>query len=409
MYRKLIVPFLILASLCGIGVLLILTAPELNPDAPVPIATTVRVQEVEPTSLRLQVHSQGTVRPRVESELIPEVSGRVSWMSPNLVPGGYFEEGEVLLRVQPEDFENSRRRAQATLTRAEAEHELAVFEYERMTNLFQRKMVSKADIDNSLRGLKVAEAALVDSRVGLNQASQDVGRTELRAPFTGLVRTEAVDIGQFVSRGASIATIYASDQLEIRLPISDRQLAYLDLPITQRGAIELANQPEVRLNTEYAGQDITWLGNIVRTEATIDASSRVVYLVGRVSADEQPIPLTVGLFVAADIEGRKVDDIVALPRSALRDNNQVLIVDADNRLQFRDVKPLRLYKDDVLIEAGLKRGELVCISPLQTAVAGMTVNPVFDPNSDRVVEAEVSAEPAEVAAESSKLITAEQG
>ena len=384
MTRGLIIPFAIFLVFCAGSYALLVTAPELNPDAPVPIATTVRVQEVEPMNLRLQVHSQGTVRPRVESELIPEVSGRVSWMSPNLVPGGYFNKGDVLLRVQPEDFENSRRRAQASLTRAQAEHELAVFEHERMVDLFGRKMVSKSDLDSSLRGLKVAEASLVDSRVGFSQASQDVGRTELRAPFSGLVRSESVDIGQFVSRGASIATIYASDQLEIRLPISDRQLAYLDLPITQRGELPLTKQPEVRLSTEYAGQDITWLGNIVRTEATIDASSRVVYLVGRVSADEQAIPLTVGLFVGADIEGRQVEDIVVLPRSALRDNNQVLVVDKENRLHFREVNLLRLYKDDVLIEAGLAAGELVCISPLQTAVGGMRVNPVFDADSDRV-------------------------
>ena len=388
MIRGFIVPVFIVVVFIAISYFLFITAPELNPDAPVPIATTVRVQEVEPQNLRLQVHSQGTVRPRVESELIPEVSGRVSWISPNLVPGGYFNEGDVLLRVQPEDFENSRRRAQASLSRAQAEHELAKFEHDRMVDLFGRKMVSRSDMDSALRGLKVAEAALVDSRVGFSQADQDVGRTELIAPFTGLVRAESVDIGQFVSRGASIATIYASNQLEIRLPIADRQLAYLDLPITQRGELPLTEQPEVRLSTEYAGRDITWLGNIVRTEATIDSTSRVVYLVGRVSSDEQEIPLTVGLFVGADIEGRQVDNVVVLPRSALRDNNQVLVIDDDNRLHFRDVKPLRLYKDDVLIEAGLEAGELVCISPLQTAVDGMSVNPVFDAVSDRVVRSQ---------------------
>jgi multidrug efflux pump subunit AcrA (membrane-fusion protein) len=185
-----------------------------------------------------------------------------------------------------------------------------------------------------------------------------------------------------VSRGTPIASIYASDEVEIRLPISDRQLAYLDLPIGQRGALPHALQPEVILSTEYAGQDIEWRGSIVRTEAAIDTSSRMVYLVARVEADNKSVPLSVGLYVNADIQGRSANNVVVLPRTALRNNNQVLVVDAEQRLRYRKVELLRLYQDNLLINSGLAAGERVCVSPIQTAIDGMTVKPIVDPPLD---------------------------
>ena len=382
MFRKLIIPAVILIGFGFGAATLLATAPELSPDTPEPIATTVRVRPVNLETITLKVHSQGTVMPSTESQLIPEVSGRVIWMSPKLVAGGFFEENEVLVRFEPQDYNNSRERARAMLTRAEAEQELAQFEYRRLQSLAERKLTSRSQLETGLRTLRVAEASLTDARASFSQAQQDVGRTELRAPFTGLVRSENVDIGQFVSRGTAIAQIYASDQVEIRLPISDRQLAYLDIPIARRGALPADKQPSVTLSTEYAGQDISWQGKVVRAEAAIDTSSRMVFLVARVEADDKEIPLSVGLFVNADIEGRKAENVVVMPRTALRDNNQVLVVGQDQKLRFRDVKMLRLYQNDLLIESGLNAGERVCVSPIQTAIDGMTVNPVKDTRSE---------------------------
>ncbi len=378
MLRQLVIPTVILLLFALGATVLFATAPELKPDTPEPIATTVRIRPVTPETITLRVNSQGTVMPSMESQLIPEVSGRVVWMSPKLVPGGFFESGEALIRVEPQDYNNSRDRARASLVRAEAEKEHAAFEHRRLQSLAERQLTSRSQLENSLRVLRVAEASLTEARASYNQAQQDVGRTEIRAPFTGLVRSKDVDIGQFVSRGTSIASVYASDQVEIRLPISDRQLAYLNIPIGLRGALPAQAQPNVVLSTEYAGQQVSWQGTIVRSEAAIDTSSRMVFLVARVEADDQPIPLSVGLFVNADIEGRQAEKVVVLPRTALRDNNQVLIVDKDQKLRFRNIKLLRLYQNDLLIEGGLEDGERVCVSPIQTAIDGMTVNPVND-------------------------------
>ncbi len=378
MMRTLVIPFIILLVFIFGAVTLMATAPVLEPAEQTPVPITVRIQEVAPESVKLKVHSQGTVKPSTESQLIPEVSGRILWMSPNLVAGGYFKEGEVLARVDELDYRNTKERARATLERAQAEQQHARFEYERLQSLAERKLTSRSQLENSLRAARVADAALQDARVGYEQAQQNLERTEIRAPFTGLVRSENVDIGQFISRGAAIATLYASDQVEVRLPIADRQLAFLNLPVTMRGELPPQYQPDVTLSTQYAGQRLVWKGKIVRTEAEIDISSRMVQLVARVPNNAEQMPLAVGLFVEAEIEGLSADDVVVLPRSALRNDNQVLIVDTDNKLRFRDIEPLRLYQDNVLVQQGLDIGERVILSPLQTAVDGMTVNPIVE-------------------------------
>ena len=188
---------------------------------------------------------------------------------------------------------------------------------------------------------------------------------------------EEVDVGQFISRGNPVASVYATDYLEVRLPIADRQLAYLNIPLAQRGELDESIQPKVTLSAEFAGQTQTWTGKLVRTEAQIDPGSRMVYAIARVQAtrdgDGNTVPPPVGLFVQAEIEGIAEDNVVVLPRSALRNENQVLVVDTENRLYFRDVDVLRVYRDEVFITGGLKPGELVSVSTLQTVVDGMRV------------------------------------
>ena len=379
MMRKLFIPALVIVAAIFGAVTLMATSPQLQPSAIEPVAATVRVREVTLMPIQLSVHSQGTVVPNTESELIPEVSGRVEWTSPSLVNGGYFNAGDVLLRLEDKDYRSSLDRAKATLNRAEAEFEHARFEYARLKSLEDRQLASRSQIENQLRAYRVQEASLQDAKANFAQANRDLSRTEVIAPFSGLVRQESVDIGQFVSRGTSVATIYADDQAEIRLPIADRQLAFLNLPIGHRGELPLDLQPNVKLEAQYAGRKLTWHGKIVRTEAQIDVASRMVHVIARVSNDEQEVPLSVGLFVNAQIEGLLVEDIVVMPRNALRDGDRVLVVDDEDRLHYRDITPLRFYQNNVLIQGGLEAGERVCISPLQTAIEGMIVKPLLEP------------------------------
>ncbi len=379
MIRKLIIPAAVVAISIFGAMTLLATSPKLTPTAPTPIATTVRVITADPHPVVLQVNSQGTVMPSTESDLIPEVSGKVSWISPALVAGGYFEQGDVLLRLEDKDYRANVERARAGVNRSKAEYEHARFEYQRLQSLEARQLVSRSQLENSLRAYRVAEATVRDSVAALEQAERDLTRTELHAPFAGLVRSEAVDIGQFVGRGAAIAKIYATQDVEVRLPIADRQLAYLDLPVGHRGELPLDAQPNVTLTADYAGQQLTWQGRVVRAEAAIDIKSRMVHVVARVDNVAQAAPLSVGLFVDAQIEGRLAQNVVVLPRIALREGDRVLIVDAQDKMRFRDVTLLRLWGDEVLIDGGITAGERVCVSPIQTAIDGMSVAPIEEP------------------------------
>lgn len=374
MKRVLILPALVvLLAIFGAAGLLA-TAPELEPEAPVPVAPAVRVMTVTPAPAQLLVHSQGTVEPRTESALIPEVAGRVEWIAPAMVSGGAFAADELLIRIESEDYRASLAQARALFAQAEAEEANARFEYSRRVGLAERDLVSRSDIEAAEQRLKVAEAALNSAALGVEQAERDLARTRISAPYAGIVRSESVDVGQFVARGTEVARLYATDAVEVRLPIGDEQLAFLDLPLGTRSELDTHEAPMVTLSARFAGESLSWQGRIVRTEGEIDPRSRMVHVVARVEQADPPIP--VGLFVEATIAGKRVDDIVTLPRSALRDGNRVLIVDGESRLFFRDVEPLRFYQDRVLIRGGLAAGEEICLSPIQTVVEGMTVQRV---------------------------------
>ena len=381
MIRTIVIPSAIVIAFLFGAATLMATAPELEPSSIKPVPVTVRVQNVDMEAIQLKVHSQGSVVPSTVSQLIPEVSGRVTWTSPNLVAGGYFAAGQELARIDELDYKNARDRAKAALNRAKAEVEHARFEYGRLKSLAERKLTSRSALENGLRAYRVSQAAFEDATVSFEQAEQNLNRTVLRAPFDGLVKSENVDIGQFAARGQAIATLYASDIVEVRLPIADRQLAFLNLPSLRTGNLPETQQPSVTLTAEYGGRTLNWEGKIVRTEAEIDTASRMVQLVARVETQADQPGLSVGLFVNAEISGIAVEDVVVLPRSSLRNENQVLIVDGENKIRFRTVTPLRLYQDSVLIADGLVEGDRVCVSTLQTAIEGMNVNPISE-NAD---------------------------
>ncbi len=387
--KKVILPIAVLGvSLLGALILALTSSPVAGRQGE-RMVRAVRVVPVELRATRLEVRSQGTVAPRTESELIPEVSGPVVWLSPALVSGGYFEADELLLRIDPRDYEAALERARAEVARAEGEYDHARKALKRRSGLASRDVVSPQALDDAERAERVTGADLRQERVALAEAERNLARTELRAPFAGRVREERVDVGQFLSRGTSFATIYAIDFIEVRLPVPDNQLAYIDVPLWRSGELE-GEQPLVTLRARFAGAEHSWTGHIVRTEGEIDPKSRMVHVVARVkdpyaaSEDGSRPPLAVGLFVQAEIEGRRAEDITLLPRSAMRDGSRVLIVDAENRLRYRPVDVLRIHREDVLIRSGLEAGERVCISQLQTVIEGMEVQPiVVDPTPEQ--------------------------
>lgn len=375
-----LLPLAILALGAGLSALAVITRPQVEPKISKTLAPLVRVAEVVPRNLVLVVRGHGTVVPRSESDLVPQVSGEVVWISPALVAGGFFDTGEALLRIDPTDYELALEAARAAVARAESELLKSRKERERQRRLAESNAASEARIDQAENAFRGAEAGLRETRAHRVRAERDLARTEVHAPYAGRVREESVDVGQFASRGAPLAKLYAVDFAEVRVPIPDRELAYLELPLgTRAGDAPSGDGPRVTLRANFAGTQHAWEGRLVRTEGEIDPRSRTVTVVarvedpyGRIGGDTRP-PLAVGLFVDVEIEGRAVEEAVVLPRLALRDGGQVYVVDADDRLQIRKVEILREDRDQVVIASGLNAGERVSVSPLRGAVEGMTV------------------------------------
>lgn len=386
--KRILLPIFILFGCVGFSYALIRTPPEVNEVAPEIIPVAVRTATVEVSSVQLSVKSQGKVQAAQTAALSAAVAGPVAWISPSLEAGAFIQEGETVVRLDSSDFETARARSQASQQQAQAEASHASNELSRIEGLAERRLASDSQLQDARRMADVAAARLSDANASLRQAELDLQRTEIKAPFNAIVQTKEVELGQYVNRAQSIALLFGADLVEVRVPLAIRQLGFLDVPLGSRGELSGDEAPDVTLIGYYGGEEHQWIGKLVRTEATIDANSNTVQTIIRVqqpntdssaipSASPQ-IPLPIGLFVEAEIMGKRVDDIIALPRKVIRNNNQVLVVDAENRMFYRDVTILRLEEDRVLISDGLQAGERICTSPIQAVVNGMLVDPVVE-------------------------------
>ena len=376
---KVLLPFVIVAGAVMGMLIMIWTRPPVETLTPVIARPGVRVHEVALQDAPLTVTSQGTVQPRTESQLVPEIAGRVTWVAPSFAEGGFFEAGDVLVRIDPFDYEQLLVSARSQLAQArlrlaeeEAEAEVARREWETLGRGDPRELALRTP------QLEDARASVAAAEASVERAVRDLERADILAPYAGRVRTKNVDIGQYVRVGDTIATVYAVDVAEIRLPLPDDELAYLDLPLSYRG-VERQSQPGVTLRATFAGETHAWEGRIVRTESEIDPVSRMVHAIAEVAdpyaAGPNPDrpPLAVGMYVEAEIDGTTARDVAALPREALRGRDQVLVVAPDDRLSFRTVDVLRTATESVIVQAGLQAGELVVVSALDTPTDGMLV------------------------------------
>lgn len=386
---KILLPSLILVAAVAVTFAMIRTRPKAETRAREVVPPLVRVLTVRKQDLQLRVHSQGTVVPRTQTTLVSEVDGRVLEVSDSFVSGGFFDPDDVLLRLDPTDFELAVVRARAAVAQAEvrvaleeAEADVAKREWQDLGEGEPAPLVTRGP------QLEQARAALEAARAALQQAEVDLKRTRVRAPFLGRVREKLVDVGQSVVPGQSLARIYAIDYAEVRLPVPDEDLAFVDLPMTHRersdGSGPQTPLPRVIVSTRFAGAVYEWEGRIVRTEGEIDPQSRMVHVVAQVPdpyrrrEDPNHPPLAAGLFVDAEIFGNEVRDVVVLPRAAMRGRDQVLVVDAGERLRFRRVDVLRAERERILVRGGLQEGEHVCLSSLEAVTDGMRVRATED-------------------------------
>ena len=372
--KRLVIPLLILSLSAAIFALLLNNQPTLKTTVKEPVPVAVRALDINLAPMQLSVTSEGNVQPSVETKLVAQVAGEVVELSSSLVAGGDFSKGDVLLKLDPRDYEIAMARSEAALSRAQAEQRYAAEETARIRSLYGEELASIAQLQSAERLLAVANAALDDASAAVKRASVDLERTVFTAPFNGRVRAENVDIGQFLSKGAMIATLYDTDRLQVRLPLADAQLAYLDPSYAQTG-LSGEKPADVLLTADYAGDTQSWSAKLLRTEGDISTKSRFLHVIVEVTEtlNSNGVRLPVGLFVDAVISGRTVDNLVSVPRTALRPDNSVMVIDDGNQLHFRDVTVFKLSDSDVLISEGLASGERISISPLQFVVEGMPV------------------------------------
>ena len=376
---KAVLPVAVLGVAVLVAAVMIRSRPDVE-TLPPPIAPPgIRVHQVSRDAVQVSVASQGTVRPRTETQLVPEIAGRVMWVSPSFAEGGFFEQGDVLLRIDTFDYEQAVVSARSQLAQArlrlaqeEAEAEVAQREWEALGLGDPRELTLRKP------QLEEARASVAAAEANLMRSERDLERADVTAPYAGRVRTKSVDLGQFVTVGTSIATIYGVEMAEVRLPLPDEELAYLNLPLAYRGA-ERRVGPRVVLRTTFAGSTYEWGGGIVRTESEIDPVSRMVHIIAEVEdpyasgPDPDRPPLAVGMYVEAEIEGRSFSDIAVVPRAALRGRNQVLVIDSDSRVRFREVEILRTTTESVYLRSGVSDGELVAVSAIDNPTDGMLV------------------------------------
>jgi len=343
-------PFLILLVFIGAAQLLISTkeAPEQKVDvAPIPVIDVITVQQ---KTVSLNLPSYGIVSPKYKTQLVTEVQGRLLTISPKFVAGGVVKKGDELALLEPSDYEADLMQAQASLAQANAalEEEQA------------RGAVAKNDWKGSgaapqlglrVPQLKKEQANVKYYQAALARAQRNLERTIIRAPFDGIIKIRNVDLGQYVSLGTNLGELYDTRIAEIRLPLTNNDLAYL----------ESVDNPdtEVTLSASLAGKTVTWKGNIIRSEGVIDAENRMVYLVAEIKDPYLrqnrvggQLPLKYGSFVTAVIKGRSVDGIVVLPSHIVR-NGSVAVVTAENTIEIRMVNVVRTDLENVYIKDSL--------------------------------------------------------
>ncbi|CAN5432671.1 hypothetical protein BH23VER1_BH23VER1_03130 [soil metagenome] len=383
-----ILPFLILAACAGIAYYLVHARAEPERRSPPESALQVEAARLAPQTYEVTVRSRGTVRPLTETVLIPEVSGMVTEVSPSLREGGFFEKDDLLLKIEPLNYETMRAVAAGQVATAEAAlaQELAragqaLENWERLGKTGEPGLLVRRDPQRA-----EAEALLAAAKAEPAKAERDLERTEIRAPYNGRALERHVDVGQFVGTGTELARIFAIDEVEVRLPLTNDQLAFVDLREPAPGEAVIPDGPVVTLRGEIGGRETVWQGRLVRVSGAIDETSRQLFVIAQVDdpyeprADGTP-PLKIGLYVEAEIAGKTLTDVFVLPRSSVRAGNEVLTIDEDNRLHRISVVPLVSTATEVVVPSSgpLADTHLLCLTPLAFPAENAPVVPQIVP------------------------------
>lgn len=351
------------------------------------ILPRVNAIEARSSEIAVTVPSQGTVRPRTQTNLLAEVSGRVESISPALYAGGFFKKGEILARIDPTDYQAALASARSRLAEARLAYEQEQAAAAQAAEDW--KAVGNGESPSALAlrqpQLERAQANLEAAQAAVDTAERDLKRASVAAPYDGRVREKFIDIGQFLSaRQSQIAQIYSVDAAEIPLQIALSETRYLDLPESYRDLNDKSNPPSVTIEANYGGRAYQWSGVIDRSEGAVDPQTRLLTVIARIEdpyrSDGDKPPLKIGTFVTAEIHGKTLKDAFVVPRKALRENDTVYLINTERRLEIRSVEVYQTTVEQAIVSRGLSEGDLICVSPLQFVVEGMEVEIESDAN-----------------------------
>ncbi|MFV8783106.1 efflux RND transporter periplasmic adaptor subunit [Microbulbifer sp. SA54] len=355
-------------------------APEKKEEEQRPVS--LLYSEAREEAVHLAVSTQGEVRAHTEIDLTPQVSGRVVSIAENFAEGAGFEPGQTLIQLDDADFRLAVARAQAGVEQAKVlllqAEAAATVKRQQWLALNPNKEPTPLQVNKPQ--VAEAEANLRSARAELADAELNLARTKIKLPFRGRVVSRQVGVGQYVTASTSLGRVFATDRVEIRLPLTDSQLQELALPM---GFVASAENPgpQVTLSAQVGAQERQWRGSIVRTQAAVDQQTRLIYAVAEVQdpygkGASNGAPLAVGLFVTAEAEGQQEQNALVVPREALRSADKVYVIDDDNRLDIRTVKILSTSENRVVIASGIEDGERVVTSAIANVVNGMEVQPI---------------------------------
>jgi len=333
---------------------------------------------VETVTAPIVVNSQGTVTPKTEIDVTAQVSGQVVSVSDRFAAGGFFAAGESLLQIDPRDYEVKLIQAQSRLM--EARKVLAMEKGQALQAKREwRDLGNDAANALSLRKpqLAAAEAALQGAEADVRQAKLDLERTTISLPFSGRVARTEVNLGQYLTSGKVIGRVFATDIMEVRLPLSAHQMRLLNLKADSDSITPL----DVTLRFGIDNDTYRWKGQVVRAEPQADINNRMYYVVAEIRhaydySDPDHPPLVAGTFIEADISSNPYQDVAVLPRDALYQRDKVMVLDENRRLQLVAVEVLQVSSEQLVVK-GLEEGALVLAKPPGFMEIGAAYEPII--------------------------------
>ncbi len=357
-------------------------------------APTLTVNVVPAKFLEQRVSSlfQGEVRAKTEIELITQVTGKVIAVSDQFVEGGEFKAGDTLLRIDDADYQVALKSAAAAVASAKVDLEVelgtAATNAKQWEELQGRPVTEANPLTLNKPQVDRARANLDAANAELAQAELNYQRTFISAPFDGRIINKAAELGQFMARGSSIGRVFATRSMEIRIPMTDVQIAELGLSLGYSATADAtAEAPRIpaTVSALFGVERQQWPGYLRSVDASVEKETRLVYATVVVDApfestSEHDVPLAPGLFVDVELDGAAKVAGVQIPRVAIRHGNEVY-VEEDGVLRKKAVSVIYSSEEFAVADpnaSDVRSGDRVIVSPVPGAFNGMAVKTQLD-------------------------------